>query len=336
MNGAATRRARRRATSTGASTTYVVDGAVNGVADGDLRASAAASRSLQTGAINAYLYVVVLGVLGGVFCAGRRGCVVATLTETRSMDHVAHLDDLPARCSARRWCSACRRAAHDADPLDGASRSRCRRSVYGGLALRGASTAATRASSSSTACRGSPSYNIEYFVGVDGISITMVLLTALLSFALHARVVRASRRRVKGYFALFLLLETGMMGVVRRARLLPLLRLLGGHAAADVLPDRHLGRPAARVRGDQVLPLHAARLACCCWSRCSYLYFTPRPAHLRHDRSSAALVAGKIPLAVAGRSCGWRSSSASPSRSRPSRSTPGCPTRTSRRRRRSR
>ena len=27
-----------------------------------------------------------------------------------------------------------------------------------------------------------PSYNIEYFVGVDGVSITMVLLTALLSF----------------------------------------------------------------------------------------------------------------------------------------------------------
>ena len=62
-------------------------------------------------------------------------------------------------------------------------------------------------------------------------------------------------------------------GRLRRARLLPLLRLLGGHAAADVLPHRHLGRPAARVRGDQVLPLHAARQRRSCCSRSSRFYF---------------------------------------------------------------
>ncbi len=57
-----------------------------------------------------------------------------------------------------------------------------------------------------------PAYNIEYFVGVDGISISMVLLTALLCFIC----VFASwgiEKGVKGYFALFLLLDTGMMGV---------------------------------------------------------------------------------------------------------------------------
>ena len=47
-----------------------------------------------------------------------------------------------------------------------------------------------------------------------------------------------------------------------RARLLPLLRLLGSHARADVLPHRHLGRPAEALRGDQVLPLHAGRDRC--------------------------------------------------------------------------
>jgi NADH-quinone oxidoreductase subunit M len=55
-------------------------------------------------------------------------------------------------------------------------------------------------------------YNIQYFVGVDGISITMVLLTALLC----PLCVLASwdvARGVKGYCALFLLLETGMLGV---------------------------------------------------------------------------------------------------------------------------
>jgi NADH-quinone oxidoreductase subunit M len=57
-----------------------------------------------------------------------------------------------------------------------------------------------------------PSFNIQYIVGVDGVSITMVLLTALLSFIC----IFASwniDKGLKGYFALFLLLDTGMMGV---------------------------------------------------------------------------------------------------------------------------
>ncbi len=57
-----------------------------------------------------------------------------------------------------------------------------------------------------------PSFNIEYFVGVDGISITMVLLTALLSF-LCMFASWGLEKAVKGYFALFLLLDAAMMGV---------------------------------------------------------------------------------------------------------------------------
>jgi NADH-quinone oxidoreductase subunit M len=56
-----------------------------------------------------------------------------------------------------------------------------------------------------------PSFNVEYFVGVDGLSVTMVILTALVSLV----AVGASwgiNKQLKGYFALFLLLETGMMG----------------------------------------------------------------------------------------------------------------------------
>ena len=57
-----------------------------------------------------------------------------------------------------------------------------------------------------------PDYNIRYIMGVDGISISMVLLTALLSFIC----IFASfgiEKAVKGYFALFLMLDGGMMGV---------------------------------------------------------------------------------------------------------------------------
>jgi len=53
---------------------------------------------------------------------------------------------------------------------------------------------------------------IDYFVGIDGISVLMVMLTALISFI----AVFASwniEKSVRGYFALLLLLDTGMMGV---------------------------------------------------------------------------------------------------------------------------
>jgi NADH-quinone oxidoreductase subunit M len=55
-------------------------------------------------------------------------------------------------------------------------------------------------------------FNIHYILGLDGISIPMVLLTALLSFIC----VVASwniNQYVRGYFALFLLLDSSMMGV---------------------------------------------------------------------------------------------------------------------------
>jgi NADH-quinone oxidoreductase subunit M len=57
-----------------------------------------------------------------------------------------------------------------------------------------------------------PMFNIQYSMAVDGISVIMVLLTALISFICIFASWEISKG-VKGYFALFLLLETGMMGV---------------------------------------------------------------------------------------------------------------------------
>src|SRR5437870_163560 len=57
-----------------------------------------------------------------------------------------------------------------------------------------------------------PAFNIDYFVGVDGISITMIVLTALLCFICMIASFGIDKG-VKGYYALFLLLETGMLGV---------------------------------------------------------------------------------------------------------------------------
>ena len=57
-----------------------------------------------------------------------------------------------------------------------------------------------------------PAFNIEYFLGVDGISILMVLLTALLC-SISVIASWNIKHFVRGYFALFLLLDSGMMGV---------------------------------------------------------------------------------------------------------------------------
>jgi NADH-quinone oxidoreductase subunit M len=56
-----------------------------------------------------------------------------------------------------------------------------------------------------------PGFSIEYFIGVDGLSITMVILTALVSFV-GVLASFSIEKQLKGYFAMYLLLVTGMMG----------------------------------------------------------------------------------------------------------------------------
>ena len=136
-------------------------------------------------------------------------------------------------------------------------------------------------------------YNIEYFVGVDGLSITMVLLTALLSTICMVASFGITKA-VKGYFALFLLLETGMMGtflaldfflfyVFWEVMLLPMYFLIGiwggprrEYAAIKFFLYTLLG---------SVLMLVALL----------YLYFTPDP-HSFDMTKLGSLVADKIPL----------------------------------------
>ena len=55
------------------------------------------------------------------------------------------------------------------------------------------------------------SLNIEYFLGVDGISVTMVILTALVS-AIGVLSSWTIQKQVKGYFILYNLLASAMMG----------------------------------------------------------------------------------------------------------------------------
>ncbi len=55
-------------------------------------------------------------------------------------------------------------------------------------------------------------WHVYYFLGVDGISIAMVLLTAIICFVAAIASFSISRAE-RGYYALLMLLDTGMMGV---------------------------------------------------------------------------------------------------------------------------
>jgi len=57
-----------------------------------------------------------------------------------------------------------------------------------------------------------PTWNINYQLGVDGISLPLILLTTFV-FVLAALASWNIREKVRGYFMLFLILETGVIGV---------------------------------------------------------------------------------------------------------------------------
>jgi NADH-quinone oxidoreductase subunit M len=58
-----------------------------------------------------------------------------------------------------------------------------------------------------------PSIGATYSIGIDGISLLMVLLTTLIGFLSILCSWSAIQDRVKEYYAMFLLLQTGMIGV---------------------------------------------------------------------------------------------------------------------------
>ena len=104
---------------------------------------------------------------------------------------------------------------------------------------------------------------IRFHLGIDGISLWLVLLTTFLvprdaAVAAGDRHPQHARARVHRRDA-----GAGERDDRRvpRARPVRLLRLLGADADPDVLHHRDLGRRSAPVRGDQVRHLHAGRLA---------------------------------------------------------------------------
>ena len=101
-----------------------------------------------------------------------------------------------------------------------------------------------------------PSFGISYFVGIDGISLFLVVLTDFLTpialLSSWGSVTTAGPR----VLVLRAGARSGHARRVRLARPVPVLPVLGRDARADVFPHRRLGIRAAHLRGDQVHPLH--------------------------------------------------------------------------------
>ena len=100
------------------------------------------------------------------------------------------------------------------------------------------------------------SFNIYYFMGIDGISFPLVMLT---SFRQHAGDggKLADHEEREGVLHPVSAAGNGHAGRVSGARFLPVLRVLGSDAAADVFSHRRVGRAAAGICGHQVFSLHA-------------------------------------------------------------------------------
>src|SRR5579859_3477315 len=58
-----------------------------------------------------------------------------------------------------------------------------------------------------------PSIGAKYLIGIDGISLLLIMLTTLVGFLAILSSWNAIDDRVKEYYAMFLLLQTGMIGV---------------------------------------------------------------------------------------------------------------------------
>ncbi len=105
-----------------------------------------------------------------------------------------------------------------------------------------------------------PDWGITYHMGVDGISVLFVLLSTAAHADLHPGELGVDHRPGARVHARVPDPRDDDGGHVLRPRLRRLLHVLRGRADPDVPHHRGLGRPAAGLRGDEVLSVHADRL----------------------------------------------------------------------------
>ena len=135
------------------------------------------------------------------------------------------------------------------------------------------------------------SLNFNYTLGVDGVSLFLVLLT---TFLMPAGILVSWKveHQVKTYFLAFLVLETAMIGSFLALDLLLFFFFFEALLVPDVPDHRRVGERAADLRRDQVLPLHDGRLGVpagrrSCSSTSCRVAARPRDLRLRDAASTS-------------------------------------------------
>ena len=105
-----------------------------------------------------------------------------------------------------------------------------------------------------------PAFHIHYHLGVDGISMPLILLTTLMTVLVVLAGWEVIRYRPAQYMAAFLIQEGLMVGAFSALDSILFYVFWEALAHSDVPHHRDLGRSAAHLRHREVLPLHLPRL----------------------------------------------------------------------------
>jgi hypothetical protein len=106
-----------------------------------------------------------------------------------------------------------------------------------------------------------PIIGARYQMGVDGVSVLLIVLTTFLGVLAALSSWKYIAKREKEYYILLLLLQTMVLGRVHIDGHVSFLSVFRSRPRADVFPDRNLGRRESSLRGDQILSLHAGRFS---------------------------------------------------------------------------
>ena len=101
--------------------------------------------------------------------------------------------------------------------------------------------------------------DVRLSVGLDGLSLWLFGLTALVSVTAVLVGWESIRERAPAYYRLLLVLEAAMLGVFAARDVVLFYVFFEGGCDSAVLPDRDSGEPPAARRGDQVSPVYALR-----------------------------------------------------------------------------
>ena len=195
-----------------ASTPSVIDGAVNGAGDVRGRRAAPVLRRLQTGSVRAYAASLFLGVVAvlGYYLWQYRSGAAERMTSRCSRSIIA----LPLVGALLLLFIGNRDGSRDgADPA--ASRSASRWCVFArdAAALGAASTPRPPSFQFVERAPWIPAFGIDYYVGVDGISLLLVVLTGFLTPLALLSSWESIEKKVKEFSIFMLLLEAAMIGV---------------------------------------------------------------------------------------------------------------------------